>query len=688
MDFLSAIPVWVQQELFNRMDTNRRNPGIYTRSTYIRMQSHRTCEVDGQTLDGKDFVLCGGQLSPDGKLKGKFNDVYTKFDGEGASWRPMPGINGIQVSTKGAMGSIMSAQVSWTCWTFEQLEVLEKFFMTTGGTTSLEWGWSTPFQYDHATFADVACDALTAIGDTIETGNGNFDGMVGTISTFSWTGRADGGFDCTTNIVTTGGTLSEASINLKPKTTVADGDGTADSVKEDVDSLTIKEYLKNIHLELKTLTKSGDEEGDWKSLKNISYGGDDLTFVSWGWMEDNIISRFYGMTNNKKTMDYRSLIFNKSAAKYESTKCIYPKSEINWRSIDPGVFMFPEHLPRGSSNFEKFKHPSFKETGQIRNLAVNVNAIQSAFENADTVRDGYLNLLSAINSSGCDIWDFQLSIDDYNSCRLLVKDLNYGENPVSKWIDNKSTADNPNGVFFFPAFQKDSIVKTQTLEAKVPSSLAITAMYGSTPEEITGKSGEEADKALGMLYQVGSAKDKCLLGLDTPKDFGLMSASPTEELKAGGAPKAQTTSKGDTDANVSSGTTQAGGANKNATDNNSGGGKDSNTSKEDPPAPTKWQEVPKDERLSGDFEKVMKAEVRKKSQEEIDFLMPLTISLTVDGVGGIRFGNVFSSEYIPEKYKTRSLFMVTAVTHQVGADNWETTFQGTMRASKRSIQNG
>ena len=29
------------------------------------------------------------------------------------------------------------------------------------------------------------------------------------------------------------------------------------------------------------------------------------------------------------------------------------------------------------------------------------------------------------------------------------------------------------------------------------------------------------------------------------------------------------------------------------------------------------KEVPKDERLSGDFEKVMKAEVRKKSQEEI-----------------------------------------------------------------------
>ena len=173
MEFLSAIPEWVQQELFNRMDTTKRNPGIYARSTYIRMQSHRTFEDGGTTYDGKDFVLCGGQLSADGALKGKFEDMYTKYDGKGASWRPYPGITGIQVGSKGSMGSIMSATVSWNCWTFEQLEMLEKFFLTSGGTTTLEWGWSTPFNYEMATLADQACDALTAIGDTIETGNGN-----------------------------------------------------------------------------------------------------------------------------------------------------------------------------------------------------------------------------------------------------------------------------------------------------------------------------------------------------------------------------------------------------------------------------------------------------------------------------------------------------------------------------------
>ena len=82
----------------------------------------------------------------------------------------------------------------------------------------------------------------------------------------------------------------------------------------------------------------------------------------------------------------------------------------------------------------------------------------------------------------------------------------------------------------------------------------------------------------------------------------------------------------------------------------------------------------------------MRADVRKKAQEEIDFLMPLNIQITCDGIGGIRFGNVFSSDYIPEKYKTRALFMTTAVTHQIGAEGWETSVNGVMRCSKRSIQ--
>ena len=55
----------------------------------------------------------------------------------------MAGITGVSVSTEGELGSLRKAEVSWQCWTMEQLEFYEKFFMKLGTTCLLEFGWST-----------------------------------------------------------------------------------------------------------------------------------------------------------------------------------------------------------------------------------------------------------------------------------------------------------------------------------------------------------------------------------------------------------------------------------------------------------------------------------------------------------------------------------------------------------------
>ena len=64
------------------MDVTKRDPGIYARSTYIRMASHRE--------GGEKYVLCGGQLSEDGELL-NFSDIalYTIF----AYWSGTIGIS-------------------------------------------------------------------------------------------------------------------------------------------------------------------------------------------------------------------------------------------------------------------------------------------------------------------------------------------------------------------------------------------------------------------------------------------------------------------------------------------------------------------------------------------------------------------------------------------------------------------
>ena len=44
--------------------------------------------------------------------------------------------------------------------------------------------------------------------------------------------------------------------------------------------------------------------------------------------------------------------------------------------------------------------------------------------------------------------------------------------------EKRSSKDNPTGLFYFPVYDKKSIVKTINLEGKMPSAAAMTVLYG------------------------------------------------------------------------------------------------------------------------------------------------------------------------------------------------------------------
>ena len=77
---------------------------------------------------------------------------------------------------------------------------------------------------------------------------------------------------------------------------------------------------------------------------------------------------------------------------------------------------------------------------------------------------------------------------------------------------------------------------------------------------------------------------------------------------------------------------------------------------------------------------------------DTDFVLPLELSLEIDGTGGIFPGNAFGTDYIPEDYKPHphpevkshtkgAVFMVKGITHNVSAEGWTTSFDGIMRCS-------
>ena len=154
------------------------------------------------------------------------SDLRSEAD-DGYGIVPMPGITSANIRTKSAYGSLREGKVSFVCHNRRQLEVLELLYMRPGYTLLLEWQWSPFIDNDgnvdnitvkkvdffnkNKTFASMEQD----IEQYKEETGGNYDALIGYCKNFSYKLRADGGFDCETEIIAKGEVLE----SLKDKDT-------------------------------------------------------------------------------------------------------------------------------------------------------------------------------------------------------------------------------------------------------------------------------------------------------------------------------------------------------------------------------------------------------------------------------------------------------------------------------------
>ena len=70
------------------------------------------------------------------------------------------------------------------------------------------------------------------------------------------------------------------------------------------------------------------------------------------------------------------------------------------------------------------------------------------------------------------------------------------------------------------------------------------------------------------------------------------------------------------------------------------------------------------------------------TQSEVNnhsILLPINLSLTVDGFGGYTTGDMFRIDYLPRRYRDRIFFQTIKVTHNVDNTTWSTTLEAKMR---------
>lgn len=242
----------------------------------------------------KNFILTGGaiRVGEEGYRAGVSKQKTSSFlttdkaynNYRSLGHRPMPGITNFRIASKNTYGTIRIAEIDFSVWTVEDLELAEKIYLKPGYSMLVEWG-HTVFVNNSGEIRRAGKELYTipdkewfkkgqssqVILDLIEkkrkNSSYNYDAFWGYCSNFSYSFRPDGGYDCSIKIISAGQVLE----SIKAGRT--DDTGEVKDDKKDTDE-TLEKEKSPFHLVFKTL-----EEYNAKDTKEADFNNDVLNVL-------------------------------------------------------------------------------------------------------------------------------------------------------------------------------------------------------------------------------------------------------------------------------------------------------------------------------------------------------------------------------------------------------------------------
>lgn len=220
--FLTNIRPEIQDTLSKRQasSSHEKSNWFRDRTPWVRLSS--LVKVGSDAERRKQWILFSGtsQLNTDNDvvISQRFKQIYNN-----QLLRPFPGITKLHVENKSSYGSVREATINFNCWTLDQLDILEKLYMSLGMPLLVEWGWNKDINGNMIT-ENMSLIKPTEISfycidkkikNTVSKWGGNYDAMVGLVTDFGWSMTEDGGFDCSTTIVSPG----DMYLSISTKTT-------------------------------------------------------------------------------------------------------------------------------------------------------------------------------------------------------------------------------------------------------------------------------------------------------------------------------------------------------------------------------------------------------------------------------------------------------------------------------------
>ena len=275
----------IRQNLMGKQDRNPLELSFLNSNTsWVKLQS--SINIQESPDSAKNNVLFGGTLSytPKDEQNNKpeqfdsrrgiaigdrapapFN-AYTLQTPESETnvlgLRPMPGITSVTIENIGAYGSTRKATVNFQCWDIKQLETLEALYMRPGYTVLLELGRlnyinSTSDKLIQVTpknnfFNENITNLHEYLSDLYRASlnkGGHYDAFFGYVVNFKWAARSDGGYNCMTEILSTGEVVESLKLNYSLGGAIkydALGATTADAVNAQFKGLFLNKYSPTV----------------------------------------------------------------------------------------------------------------------------------------------------------------------------------------------------------------------------------------------------------------------------------------------------------------------------------------------------------------------------------------------------------------------------------------------------------
>ncbi|MDB4343433.1 hypothetical protein OAA15_00270 [bacterium] len=434
----------------------------------------------------KRFILDGGtQLTAEGTGGNLLSAQRSNFIGKGGKYgapelggtsdlgiRPMPGVNSMSLKSYGEnISTLRIASVSITCYDIHQLEALEVLYMRPGYQVLLEWGHTIYFDdligrndTPKQTLQNV--DVLTqspdkkVIYDNIinnrDTSACNYDAMIAKIRNYSWESLPDGSYRCTIELISLGDIIDSLKISVPSVSEKTDGTNEAEKnqaeeasnaflgILDTISSKITKSIVPGIELNFQ---KDIDSKLSDSVFKTYRIGGGEniqpyIRLQDFVQLINETCIYFIG-TEQSIYLEYKSMgkclshIYQLSSNPSKVLIAPYDINGLVYGGDDDPIngdlqSLFPYRSKKIASPSTPKTSGDDQYSGNMEEILLNINFLKETFkglindENKNDVflKDYFNRILSALNLTMGSINDFHLVRTDRDDTFEII-DLNY-----------------------------------------------------------------------------------------------------------------------------------------------------------------------------------------------------------------------------------------------------------------------